>query len=760
MYRGPSNPDYRRAPLHQSPYGHPPTSAGPPFSDPFNRPPFPPPYRGALGPISYPSPVAEPPPGHPPYRGPAVESFSGAVSRDPFYEAGPPKQFQHNQPPQGWTVQQTDLQSLEVRKKAEEFLRILEAKDRLELSGQSGEKSTRRQSQDDEIGNHSSEKHSCTRSKSRARSRARSKSRHRSRSRSRGKSRARSRSRGRSRAKSRAKSRARSRSRSRSRSRGKSHTRAKSRARSRSHSRDKSAMRSKSQPRLDSSKDSQWSAKEHSGTSSNRVSPPDIAVPDLFQGLKQVLQSKELEKHLSVVKGALMRNQIPDEARQIQESQPVMETFQKYSEHPQKLYEPEILAGFNQSGLLPHERVGEGASSFPWILSWDNPRLPPEVKPMFSSIEDEEEFLYGEEEERSKPQAVTVPLAQTRPVQSPVETVISSAESPYLTKTLLCQNSALQEPKAQAVPSKQPLSTDTAKVTPEDCEKVKNLLKTIGLNLGMTDISKMAARLKQKQVEHRGTSPASGLALLKPALEALQALSKAPKSDDGRSNRSGSSHSHRESEHREKRSDEKERREKQIQMKRKEYLVKELEGLLKQEGSGDLIPVIGFFCQRCEEFFGDLNSAEGHSACHKRNNTQKKATVDHDDRHKDTKRHGEHQQRPPPSDCRDRERPPIQDKRSAASRIYQDFRERSPERKRVKEEKSPHSSSSHGTDHDKTKAESEKKECKEESRDKNEDNESPKSEKKKKKKEKKMKKKEKKKEKKKKKEKAEKDAAK
>lgn len=29
-------------------------------------------------------------------------------------------------------------------------------------------------------------------------------------------------------------------------------------------------------------------------------------------------------------------------------------------------------------------------------------------------------------------------------------------------------------------------------------------------------------------------------------------------------------------------------------------------------GSGDLIPVIGFFCQRCEEFFGDLSSAEGH----------------------------------------------------------------------------------------------------------------------------------------------------
>ncbi|KAI4903933.1 hypothetical protein NFI96_009405 [Prochilodus magdalenae] len=647
-----------------------------------------------------------------------------------------------------------------TRKKAEEFLRILEAKDRLELSGQSGEKATRKQSQDDETGSHSSEKHSSTRSKSRARSRARSKSRHRSRSRSRGKSRARSRSRGRSRAKSRAKSRPRSKSRSRSRSRGKSRTRAKSRARSRSRSHGKNVTRSKSQPRLESSKDLQWNAKEHSGTSSiTKVNLLDGAVPDLFQGLKQVLQSKELEKHLSVVKGALLRNQqIPDDVRLMQESsQPVMETFQKLPEQPQHRYNPEMLVGFNQSGLLPHERVGGYATSFPRILSWDDPSLQPPVKPLFPSVEDEEEFLYGDEEGRTKPQAVTVPLAQSRPVQSPVEMMTSSAVSPYLTKTLHSQNSNLPEPKPHAVPSKLPLpTTDTAaKVTPEDCEKVKNLLKTIGLNLSMTDISKMAARLKQKQVEQRGTSPASGLVLLKPALEALQALSKAPKSDDGRSNRSGSSHSHRESDCKEKRSDEKERREKQIQMKRKEYLVKELEGLLKQEGSGDLIPVIGFFCQRCEVFFGDLSSAEGHSACHKHNNSQKKAMADHHDRHKDTRRHGEHHRRSPSSEHRERERPPVQDKRSAASRIYQDFRERSPERKRAREETSPHSSSSHGMDHDNTKAEPDKK-SKEEGKDKSEDAGSPKSEKKKKKKEKKMKKKEKKK--KKKKGKAEKDA--
>ncbi|XP_072546071.1 uncharacterized protein [Salminus brasiliensis] len=736
MYPGPSNPNYHRTPfLQTAPY--PAGVGGPPFSDPFNRPPFPSQYRGG-------------PPGHPPtFRGPAAESYSGGASRDSFYEVAPPKQFQHSQPPQGWAAQQTDLQSLEVRKKAEEFLRILEAKDKLELSGQSGEKCARRQSQDEESGSHSAEKHSNMRSKSRARSRGRSKSRHRSRSRSRGKSRARSRSQGRSRAKSRAKSRARSRSRSRSRSRGKSRTRAKSRARSH----DRAEARSKSQPRVHSGKDSQWTAKDPSGinsSSSSRTSQADSAGPDLFQGLKQVLQSKELEKHLSVVKGALLWNQIPNEARETRESQPAVGSYCGLPDLAQNLYDPEMPTGSSQTGLLPHERVGEGANSFPRILFWNDPSQQPEVKPMFPNIEDEEEFLYGEEEGRAKPQAVTVPLAQSRPLQSPVDSISSSAQSPYLTKSLLSQTSRHQELKVQATASKQP--TDSSMVAPEDCEKVKNMLKTIGLNLSMTDVSKMAARLKQKQVEQSGTSPAAGLSLLKPALEALQVLSKAPKSDDSRSNRSGSSHSHKDSDYKEKQSEEKERREKQIQMKRKEYLVKELEELLKQEGSGDLIPVIGFFCQQCETFFGDLNSAEGHVASHRRSEAQKKASLDQHDRHKD-KKHGENQQKPHQPDRRDRL--PVQDKRSAASRIYQDFRERSPERKRARDEKSPHSTSSHGTEHSKAKsAESERPESKEESKDKSEAAVSPKSEKKKKKKEKKTKKKkEKKKEKKKKKEK-------
>lgn len=35
-------------------------------------------------------------------------------------------------------------------------------------------------------------------------------------------------------------------------------------------------------------------------------------------------------------------------------------------------------------------------------------------------------------------------------------------------------------------------------------------------------------------------------------------------------------------------------------------------------GSGNLIPVIGFYCKLCEEFFGDLLSAQRHEGTCKR----------------------------------------------------------------------------------------------------------------------------------------------
>lgn len=522
MHRRP-NPDYHRAPVPPPRYGPSAASAaGPPFPGPFNRPNFPPHFPN---PVCYPRSI--PPPG--------FQSFS----TEPHYQAtAPPAQF-----PAGWTLHQDDLQSLEVKKKAEEFLRILEAKDRLKPSSESGDKGSRRSSADGEAERRSAEKHSRGRSRSKSRSRSRGRSRGKSRARSRGRSRARSRSRSRGKSRSsRAKSRPRSRSRSRSRSRG------------------KSLARSKSQPRLH--KDSQHSVKE--------AAAPSVStrVPDLFQNLKQVLQSKELEKHLTMVKNTFVTSQTQEDTRIKPEPQPA--PSQNLPEHPRKSCEPEQAVDFYPNSVLPHERVGGGDSALPRILSWNDPGQKPDAFPnrcVFHSIEDEEAFLYGDEDGRKKPQAVTVPLAQSRPAENQIS-------SPYLSKPPI-----LQEPKGQAVTSRRPLTPD---VSAEERERVKNLLKTIGLNLSQADISKMATRLKQKQEEQRG---ASSNTALRATLETLLNRGKVQKSDDSRSNRSDSSQSHRDTEHRDKSEREKERREKQIQKKRKEYLVKELEGLLKHEGS-------------------------------------------------------------------------------------------------------------------------------------------------------------------------------
>lgn len=42
--------------------------------------------------------------------------------------------------------------------------------------------------------------------------------------------------------------------------------------------------------------------------------------------------------------------------------------------------------------------------------------------------------------------------------------------------------------------------------------------------------------------------------------------------------------------------------------------------LLSFEGLGFLTPVIGFYCQKCEEFIGDLGSAENHASVHQEKN--------------------------------------------------------------------------------------------------------------------------------------------
>ncbi|XP_030643343.1 serine/arginine repetitive matrix protein 2, partial [Chanos chanos] len=665
MYRGPLNSDYQRGP---GPHCHRPGPGPGPGGTPSS-----PHFRNTLRP-SFHSPYGVPPymgqpMGHPPgpYQSmtPAPDSQLrlGGLGRDPLYDTQPftnlpadhgmavtMNQQVHpsNQPaPQGWAVQPQDSHSRDEIEKAEEFLKSLAAKERLhqQAEREASERGYWRQGLDPHR-IQSPSRHA----RGRSRSRGKSVSRSRSRSRSRRRGRARSKSRTRS------KSRARSRSRSRSRSRAKSHGRAKSRPRnrSRSRSRGKSLPRSKSQPSLgglglgmdlahgcmrEPSRCCSGSSGSNTSSTSTRTSA------DLLLGLKQVLQSKDLEKHLSVVKNAFLWNQSMGTSIT---SAPFQNTAIKT--------ETETSNDPSDTSLLPHERVRSDGIGFSRILGWDQGLGGLDAsKPIFTNIEDEEKFLYGEEEEKSKPQAVTVPLAQSGGSQS------SASNSPHqLNRTLFSSSIGQFDSKHQAIATK-PLSRPEVRerVSIEECEKVRNLLKTIGLNLGTADINKMATRLKELNER-------------KPDLQASKTEGQQTHSNHHTPlRRSCSPRDHRHKDSTMER--EKERIDQQIQMKRKEYLVKELEGLLKQGGSGSLIPVIGFFCQCCEEFFGDLSSAEGHKKdCKRRNDTHKKVEKEHN---VDVRRHIDNTSRAL-----------VKDERPGSSRTHKDFPKPSPERKRRCEE--------------------------------------------------------------------------
>lgn len=146
-----------------------------------------------------------------------------------------------------------------------------------------------------------------TRSKSRSRSRGRSRGKSRAKSRARSKSRPRSRSRGRSKSRVRGKSRMRSKSRARSWSRSQSRSkkgpvRSKSRVRrskSRSSSGEKSHNKDKKRKRTTN----------HSCSSSFGISN-NLTGNSLLQGLKLVMNSKEVEERLPTLKDAILTIQV------------------------------------------------------------------------------------------------------------------------------------------------------------------------------------------------------------------------------------------------------------------------------------------------------------------------------------------------------------------------------------------------------------------------------------------------------------------
>uniref|UniRef100_A0A3B4Y4A9 Zinc finger protein 318 n=1 Tax=Seriola lalandi dorsalis TaxID=1841481 RepID=A0A3B4Y4A9_SERLL len=294
-----------------------------------------------------------------------------------------------------------------------------------------------------------------SRAKSRGRSKSRPRSQSRSPDRSRAKSRGRSKSRSldRSRAKSRGRSKSRSPDRSRAKSRGRSKSRSPDRSRAKSRGRSKSRARSKSRPRSRSRSKSRSRSRSRSrGRSRGRHS-------SLF--LCAVFQSIDSPR-------ALEGSNFSHVADQLLLAVKGMEPHAVASMLSELRSDPQMA---NRAGLDAEIKeilnlLGEAGSGHK-----------AQTTKAMDDIDDEEKFLYGDSEEPKPP-----------PASEPVR---------HHGLDLYGDKITVQVPNPAFPPGTEPLE-ESERQALEEYEKIQDLLKTIGLDLGVAEITKMAARTKER----------------------------------------------------------------------------------------------------------------------------------------------------------------------------------------------------------------------------------------------------------------------
>uniref|UniRef100_A0A7N6B5H2 U1-type domain-containing protein n=1 Tax=Anabas testudineus TaxID=64144 RepID=A0A7N6B5H2_ANATE len=258
------------------------------------------------------------------------------------------------------------------------------------------------------------------------------------RSKSRPRSHSRSPDRGRAKSRGRSKSRVRSKSRSPDQSRGRSKSRSPDRSRAKSRGRSKSRHHSRS--RSQSRSRSRGRSRGRSYSKANLDSPSGLEGSNISRVADQLLQA---------VKGM--------------EPDMVAAVLSELQSDPQMAHRP----GLNSEIKEILNLLG-GTGSKASIKTVDD-------------IDDEERYLYGDSEE-SKPPPVAEPdtLYGDYPPPNPVvsQTYVQVSNPAYPPGT-----EPLEESERQAL---------------EEYEKIQDLLKTIGLDLGVVEISKMAARTKER----------------------------------------------------------------------------------------------------------------------------------------------------------------------------------------------------------------------------------------------------------------------
>ncbi|XP_050807523.1 zinc finger protein 318 isoform X1 [Gopherus flavomarginatus] len=149
--------------------------------------------------------------------------------------------------------------------------------------------------------------------------------------------------------------------------------------------------------------------------------------------------------------------------------------FGNFLSHKEKLEPKSEPTDRHTDFLLPHERASQDGSGFSRILGMmaDSASAQEKRRRSFPDIEDEEKFLYGDEDEDSKTESSSV---QKPPVGCGSEVT----------------NQKVSPPPSPAV------KLDSLEESNTEYAKIHDLLKTIGLDIGVAEIGKLAVRTQER----------------------------------------------------------------------------------------------------------------------------------------------------------------------------------------------------------------------------------------------------------------------
>uniref|UniRef100_A0A8C5IIZ4 Zinc finger protein 318 n=1 Tax=Junco hyemalis TaxID=40217 RepID=A0A8C5IIZ4_JUNHY len=163
----------------------------------------------------------------------------------------------------------------------------------------------------------------------------------------------------------------------------------------------------------------------------------------------------------------------------------IFEKFGSFLSHKEKVEPKSEPTDRHTDFLLPHERASQDGSGFSRILGMmaDSVSAQEKRRRSFPDIEDEEKFLYGDEDEETKIES----LPLEKPPVSCGNEIIIQKMSPPPSPAPAVKMDPLEEPNAEYA-------------------KIHDLLKTIGLDIGVAEIGKLAVRTQERL---HGKKPAS-----------------------------------------------------------------------------------------------------------------------------------------------------------------------------------------------------------------------------------------------------------